>query len=469
MAGVGERGRAEERSLPPFAWPLAAVVLAALVVVASWWKVDLANNDFERFDDLRLSFAFFGLFVGLAGVYVGVYLERRRFSPLAIGATAVLLALLFIGSFPVGSRDVFGYAFFGRMLRFYGADPFLVSPATFDGDAWLAYTTRLMTRPVTSYGPVFLAQTWLIDAMAAQSMWASVWLHKLFAAVLLLATVALVRPLLAETAGAAALALLPLLAWNPLALFEAAGAAHNDIAMTFAVIAALRLRQAEKPAAALVCLAVAFWYKWYSAIFLAPFLIDEARARGMVSAMRQGVAVGLAALVAGWLLFLPFPGAIARVLATVIQPEKVQGIFPTELSPPLALLFWAMRGAGLFDTDAGFRLFDLTRLGFFAAAIAWAWWRQWRAGAGLANLIESCFLTGLAFFFLLITQLWPWHLLVVIALGIARGEEPFVLIAVLLTLAGLLSYALTFLWATVMMAAIVGSLAALRRLRPAVA
>lgn len=464
--GGGGSKRGGSWEIPPLALPALAVGLSGAIVAASYLKQDLTRNDFERFDDLRLSFLFFALFLGLGAVHLGLYLRRPRFSPRLVGAATIVLVLLLFASFPVGSRDVFGYAFFGRMLRFYGADPFLVSPSEFAGDAWLSYTTRLMTHPVSAYGPVFLAQAWLVDALAGQSMWVSVWLHKALCVLMLLATIVLSRALLERTAPAKVWTLLPLLAWNPLLLFEAAGAAHNDIAMVVALLAALWCRNAKRPGLALALLVVSFWYKWYSAIFLPPFLIDEARASGVRSALRQGVVVAVASAAAGFVLFAPFPGAFGHVLGAVANPEKLKGIFPTELSPPLALLFWGMRAAGAFDADYGFRLFDLIRIGLFLAAVVLAWLRQWRAAAGLAALVESCFLTGLAFFMLMITQLWPWHLLALIALGITRGQEPFVLAAVLLTLAGLLSYSLTFAWSALMMAAIVVSIGAMRRFRP---
>ena len=64
---------------------------------------------------------------------------------------------------------------------------------------------------------------------------------------------------------------------------------------------------------------------------------------------------------------------------------------------------------------------------------------------------------------LLITQLWPWHLLTVIALGVLCGREPFAAAAVGLTLLAMLSYFLTFAVATVMCALVAGALWLMRR------
>ena len=63
---------------------------------------------------------------------------------------------------------------------------------------------------------------------------------------------------------------------------------------------------------------------------------------------------------------------------------------------------------------------------------------------------------------LLITQLWPWHLLSVIVLGVVCAREPFVLAAVALTVLALLSYFLTFAVATLMLGLVLGALWLLR-------
>jgi hypothetical protein len=157
---------------------------------------------------------------------------------------------------------------------------------------------------------------------------------------------------------------------------------------------------------------------------------------------------------------------LPAIAAGVLHPEKMRGIFPNELSPALAALFWGLRAGGMFATDLGFRIFDLTRFAVLAGAVVVILLRQWRAAPGFTALTESCFLTGLAFFFLLITQLWPWHLLGVIAFGVICAREPFLLAAVVLTVLAVLSYFLTFTVATLMVGAVVAALWLLRRSKP---
>ncbi|HEX7409450.1 MAG TPA: hypothetical protein VF515_17615 [Candidatus Binatia bacterium] len=442
------------------------VAFCAAVLLASFLKSDPARNDFERFDDLRLLFVFFALFAGLCWVYITVYLRRQPVSCGTLAATTAAAALLLLASFPVGSKDVLGYAFLGRMWGLYHANPYVVAPTKFASDPWQQFLAATLRRPVSAYGPLFLWQCRLINAVGGQSFWLAVWLHKAVAVILLFGTLLVARALLGRTASedaAPASWLLLLLAWNPLFLFEAASGAHNDIAMVLLLLGALWWWHNNRPYAALAILALSFWYKFYGIIFVPIFLIETLKASGLRAAMRQALVCAAAAVVFGVILLAPLPGALPAIVAGVLHPEKMRGIFPNELSPALAALFWGLRAGGMFATDLGFRIFDLTRFAVLASAVVAILMRQWRAAPGFAALTESCFLTGLVFFFLLITQLWPWHLLGVIAFGVICGREPFLLAAVVLTVLAVLSYFLTFAVATLMLGAVVAALWLLRR------
>src|SRR5713101_7810165 len=127
------------------------ICLCAAVLAASFLKSDLTRNDFERFDDLPLLFLFFALFAGWCGVYVVVYARRPVMSRRALAATTLVCAGLLLASFPVGSKDVFGYAFYGKMWRLYHANPYVATPADFPADAWQPFLqVRWRTLP-TAY------------------------------------------------------------------------------------------------------------------------------------------------------------------------------------------------------------------------------------------------------------------------------------------------------------------------------
>ncbi len=442
------------------------LLLCGAIAAASYLKSDLTNNDFEHFADLRLSALFFVLFTGLCAAYVALYRTHPTIAPPTLFITAIVLAALFFVCFPIGSKDIFGYAFYGKMWGHYGANPYGQPPATFPADPWQAFIqVRWRTLPF-AYGPLFLWQCWLVDAVAGNHLWLALWLHKACATVSLFAVISFAAAMSRSSASTTKpLDQFPLLllAWNPLLLFESAAGAHNDIAMLLFLVAALWCWQARLRIGTMALLALAFWYKWYSLLFVPVFLLDVFKALGPRQAARQA-AVWLGATGGfGLLLLAQLPGTLPLITSSLLHPGAMSGIFPNELSPPLAAIFWSLRGAGLLASDTGVGIFDISRFALFGAAVGYTFFRQWRMGSSLQAVVESCFLLSCAFFLLLITMLLPWHLLTVVGLGLLCRREPFLCAAVVLTALALLSYFLTFAVATLMVGAVVGAVWLLRR------
>jgi len=454
----------------PWWWGVGAVLVLASagMAAASWLSPDLTRNDFERFDDLRRSFLFFGLFGVAAAAYGTAYAHRAAvpWRPLVCIA-AVSTAALF-AAFPVGSKDIFGYALFGKLWGQYGANPLVTAPSAFPDDPWLPFLGDVRWRdwPVV-YGPLALWQAWAFDRVAGANLWLSVWLYKASAVGCFAVLLAVAAAILRGTAGAAPVSwLVMLLAWNPLVQFETAGNAHNDVVMVLAVCGAVWCRQRERPRAALAVLAVAFWYKWYSLLFLPAFLVDRAGRSVRAAVLDLGV-VAVVGAVVGALALWPLPGSVAAVASGLLAPRALQGLYPNELSPVLAPLFWGLDWAGGFAAGWGTGAFNVVRGLVFVAAAAVITGRQWRAGPSLASLLEACCLWAAAFVLLVMTMLLPWHLLIVIVLAVLCGREPYLAFAVVLTVLGLASYFLTFGFATLALAIAAAALWALRRGRAA--
>jgi hypothetical protein len=444
---------------------VALVCLCGAILLASFFASDATRNDFERFDDLRRLFLFFALFVGLCAVYVTLYSRPGNVPRRAILATTGAAAALLLASFPVGSKDVFGYAFFGKIWGVYHANPYVVTPADFPADPWQPFLqVRWRNQPVV-YGPLFLWQSRPISVIAGDHLWAAIWLHKACATIVLLASLWIAQAILAHSVAETAAPgtwWLALLAWNPLLLFESASGAHNDVTMWFLLLCALWGWRTGRCTAALCVLALSFWYKWYGLLFVPAFLIDTWKQEGARTAVRRAAVWLAAAGIMGLLLLGPLPGSLPTVISGLLHPGAMRGIYPNELSPLLAAVFWPLRVVGLFETDLGFRLFDGIRVTLFAAAVIAILIRQWRAAPSFSTLTESCCLLAAAFFLLLITMLLPWHLLTVIGLAVLCRREPFLLAGVVLTVLGLLSYFLTFAVATLMLGVIVATLWMLR-------
>jgi hypothetical protein len=295
----------------------ACILLCALVAGASFLKADLPRNDFERFDDLRLSFLFFLLFAAWGAVYLTAY-ERRCVVPARIvWLTTVACVALLLLSFPVGSKDVFGYAFFGKAWGLYGANPYLSTPADFPEDPWQPFLQVRWRSDPAVYGPLFLWQSRLVDVVAGERLWLAVWLHKGIAAAALLGSLLVawrLVPAVASGAGVPASWLLLLLAWNPLLLFESAGGAHNDVVMVLLLLGALWFWRRGSVHTALGALALAFWYKWYAALFVPLFLLETLKTRGIRATMGQAFVCAGATVAMGALLLAALPGSLPAVV-----------------------------------------------------------------------------------------------------------------------------------------------------------
>lgn len=443
---------------------VAALVLASAgMAVISWMSPDLTRNDFERFDDLRRSFLCFGLLGVAMAAYGAVYWSRGDVPRGVLMTTAAVCTAAYFVAFPVGSKDVFGYAVFGKMLRHYGVNPLVTPPSAVADDPWLPFLGDVRWRewPVV-YGPLAVWQAWIIDVASGGSLWTAVWLYKAFAAVLFAALLAVSAGIWRASSVSVPLHwLLALLAWNPLLQFESAGNAHNDVVMVLTVCLALRCRQRERPRTAVALLAAAFWYKWYSLLVLPAFMVDRAQ-RSWRAAVVDLCVVAVTVAAVGLATLWPLPGSLGVVVAGWLAPRALQGIYPNELSPVLAPLFWALNAVGAFDSTWGTWLFDVTRAVTFVTAGVAITYRQWRSGPSMQTLTEACCLWATAFVLLVLTMLLPWHLLIAIVLAVLCGREPFLGVAVVLTVLGLASYFLTFGVATVGIALVAGAVWGLR-------
>lgn len=427
---------------------------------ASYLKGDWTRNDFERFDDLRLSFLFFVLIALLSAAYAAVVRDPPRLSPRALAVAAAAWTAVLIASFPVGSKDVFLYATYGRIQVRQGGNPYLVTPADFPGDRWDAYVQHRWRDQPAVYGPLFLAQARAVESLAGALPWAAVWLHKAVAGMLFLACVWIAGRL---RAAQAAPSLLVAFAWNPLLLFETGGAAHNDVAMLLLLLGAVACWRAERAGAALALVAVAFWYKWYALLFLPAFAVELWKRADSRAALRSAGALAGAGIAGGAAALALLPGSAAAIAHQLLAPAVVHGIFPHESSPLLAALFWPMRAAGVFDLSIGETLFHAARTALFAVCAAAVLFRQARAPSGTEPLLQSCFLLAGSFFSFMVTMLFPWHLLTVVGLGLVCEHRPFVTAAAAISVLALLSYFLTFALSALLLAAIAAALWVLRR------
>lgn len=153
------------------------------------------------------------------------------------------------------SRDVYSYAFYGRIAGLYHHNPYVRTPVDFSSDAlWPLVGPKWVDTPAV-YGPLFTTVSGQIARVAsspAQQVAAYKWLAvfgSLGTLALVVLTTARVRPDRVTFAAAV---------WglNPVVLFLTVGSGHNDILVALSAIGAVALltRDRELPAIAVLAL-----------------------------------------------------------------------------------------------------------------------------------------------------------------------------------------------------------------------
>ena len=180
---------------------------------------------------------------------------RGTISLRAVTVMSVLFTLAVFTLPLLFSRDVYSYAFYGRIVGVYGANPYVQTPVEFARDAlWPLVGPKWVDTPAV-YGPLFTTFSGGIARIAAAPS-SQVMAYRLLAVVASLATLGLtivtaerVRPGRVTFAAAA-------YGVNPVVLFLAVGSGHNDVLVALSMIGAVALLTSgrELPAVAVLAL-----------------------------------------------------------------------------------------------------------------------------------------------------------------------------------------------------------------------
>jgi hypothetical protein len=217
---------------------------------------------------------------------------------LSVGATivvATMVPLLF-------SRDVYSYAFYGRIAAVHGENPYVHTPVEFAGDdLWPLIGPKWVDTPAV-YGPAFTTISSAI-ARTVETPAGQVRTYRWMAALASLATIAVIavtarrmRPQRAAFAVAA-------FGVNPVIVFHGVASGHNDLLVALAVAAGFLLLVHDRTLAAVAVLAVGTLIKATVGLPLVLVLVwciarTPAGHRARAAAAHVGLAVGIGLLVA---------------------------------------------------------------------------------------------------------------------------------------------------------------------------
>jgi hypothetical protein len=252
--------------------------------------------------------------VSIWGVYLAAWAivrgcqpaaTRRQLAFIVAGAAVLFHLALTLFMPPILSTDIYHYTLFGRMVAFYGLNPYVVPDLAIRADPLWVYAG--WNDVTTHYGPLFTLISAGAAAVSSPSILLTVLTFKAVVALFNLANCLLVFLLARRLGSGNGLGALLLYAWNPLILIETAGSGHNDtVMMTFALLGLL-LATSGRLLLGLAALVLSVLVKYLSAILLVFFVvrclaIQTTRRSAAALAARMGAVAALLTIV----FFLPF-------------------------------------------------------------------------------------------------------------------------------------------------------------------
>ena len=335
------------------------------------------------------------------------------------------------------SRDVYSYAYYGRMVSEYGVNPYVHTPGEFLRDPFYLVVSTFWIDSPSVYGPAFSALSAGITSVVGEPI-RVIMAFKLVAAaasvgtmLLVLAAARRVRP---ERAAFAAM----LVGWNPVIVFHNVGGGHNDALVGLAVAAAALLVLRGKGRWATAVLALGALVK---ASALLPLLVLVAAVVAKRPAGRRlrelGAHVGVAVLVA--LPFVvPFFQTEDPTLGQLELASRQGWLAPSRFL--VVTLRGIARAVG--GEVAGDLASAVVRVAFpvLLVAVVWALVRHVsrRAGSGAPEVSVAAMGWATLFGVMLAPLLLPWYAAWIVPLAWllprpARNGAVFISVALVIT------------------------------------
>ncbi len=320
--------------------------------IAGWWQGIGERLGFRVF--LIALLCFTGAYALLLGLARRLAADRRaaRWSIALVGALGVIVCagpVLF-------STDVFSYIDYARMGVLHGINPYLHGPVAANTDGIYKYVGDDWRKVATAYGPLY---TLLSYPLALPGLKGAVWGAKAMALAASAGTLALTWRCARLRGYNPPTALLAVGA-NPLYVLYGLGGAHNDLIMTFFMMAAVALVFAERDAPAGASVVAAALVKATGAVLLPFMLLSRRKLSAVWGAAAALIFVAAVSFPVFGLHGLDVISALNRDAALVSTDS-----FPTEIAHLLGK-------PGVFPADHTLLKAALV------AIVAHLLWRTWR-------------------------------------------------------------------------------------------
>jgi alpha-1,6-mannosyltransferase len=276
--------------------PDSAAPSGPLTAIATALSLDrLAGSWLIAVGVVVAAFAVVGFLVVLREAWRGT-VSLRTVVVLGVAANVVVAAMVPL----LFSRDVYSYAFYGRIAAVYGENPYVRTPVEFGTDElWPLVGPKWVDTPAV-YGPAFTTVSRAVArtfAAPADQVDAYRWL----AAVAAVATIALIATAARRVRPERAAFAVAAFGLNPVVLFHTVGSGHNDVIIAMTIAAGFALLVADRELAATAVLAVGALVKAPAALPLALVIVwcvarrpPGRRLRVAAAHVGLAVAIGLA-------------------------------------------------------------------------------------------------------------------------------------------------------------------------------
>lgn len=211
---------------------------------------------------------------------------------IAYHVVVLMLPLLF-------SRDVYSYAFYGRIAGVHGANPYVATPADFPDDPLFHLVGPKWIDTPAVYGPLFTGASALLTRAIGSVEGVVVAFRVLAVAASLGAAWAILQASRRVWPARVAFAVAAF-GMNPVVLFQSAASGHNDLWVALGIAAACWLLLLRRELAAVVVLTLAALVKATAALPLLLLIVwcvarrpREERARAIATRAGPALAIGL--------------------------------------------------------------------------------------------------------------------------------------------------------------------------------
>lgn len=372
-------------------------------------------------------------------LYMAAY--RTQGDP-QLGRLVVVLGIVLVVTlmlvYPIGALDIFDYAFYGREMAVYKANPYLVVPNDFSSDPFLSYM-GWKSLPFT-YGPLWAVLSWGLGRIGGNSLLANLLVYKVVVAAAYALSAGLIYVVLRREMPQRTLAGTVLFAWNPLVVFEVGANGHNDILLVLFLVIGVVAWTRQRKAVAIGSVALSVLTKFVTAplglVWLVAGLRSSAdwRRRALFVLASVLVVAGLTAAV-----YWPFVHDQTNVKTVLLAPLRRQELFTSSF--PALLVFATADRLGRSAAET------LARNLALAGLLTFTVYQAWRVRSGWQDVARTSY--NVLLFYLLFSCLWfqPWYIMWIVPLAALLPAGREAMTAMLFSLSAMAKYLVfDFFW-----------------------